>query len=328
MNVDGTTGVIAARLPFRGTRLSSGAISVLLLAVGLFAATYAVWRYDRAMPTDSVVLMGSRAAGVQAAIDVMKDGGPPLTGRAAPTEGQGAGASETLYPADRGDDPGIYLYLPVLGQILGIDDPLQLLKLFFLGLMGLAIAVTPRCDVPRDRFDCRGIDRRCACAWRVHFRRRTPTSYWIGAWCYLLAIPLLLAALRQRNRTVTFIPPRRGVTRCELCLFHPEPGRTSDHHLGLGDRVRQISRRAHDYTSLAWLRTRRRLSGHLERRDRFGPRVSRSSNRRLHLCGEFVGPSLLAHAVPRIGLHRQPVWHRLQRPGRDECGRGCEPRWP
>ena len=50
---------------------------------------------------------------------------------------------QRYFSAASTDDPGIYLYLPVAGRILGVDDPRLLMKWFALGSFALLACIYP-----------------------------------------------------------------------------------------------------------------------------------------------------------------------------------------
>jgi hypothetical protein len=167
------------------------------LAVVAFAAGDAVW------PASHVTLLGSRLQGLTTAIDVVDHGGPPLLGSSRPyAQSWQTTPEQSYFSAASTDDPGIYLYLPVAGRILGVDDPRLLLKWFVLASFALlaciypllfyelfgSLAVSVGSPVPPIAFLVLG----------------NSDIYWIAAWCALACLPvlMLLAARRWGGRSV------------------------------------------------------------------------------------------------------------------------------
>ena len=81
--------------------------------------------------------MGSRSTGLRDSLAVLKQGGPLLTGR--------HGGVGSFYPVGAGDDLWMYRYLPWLANVLGVSDPVSLLRDGFAVMFAVAAAVYPVC---------------------------------------------------------------------------------------------------------------------------------------------------------------------------------------
>ena len=105
-------------------------------------------RWNREFPTGQMQLQLGRQQIVSEEINVLAQGGPPLViaplaNKQAPGVTKQAVLAHQVSPADANDDPGIYLYLPITGQLLGDSSPLSLVKWFFIGCMSLLLLVYP-----------------------------------------------------------------------------------------------------------------------------------------------------------------------------------------
>src|SRR2546428_4555158 len=87
-----------------------GLVRAALLTYGLLVAFVAVDRYKNEIP-DQGTLMSSRSGGVTASIRLLDSGGPPLAVAKCV-------AAYDYCELPGADDPGVYLYLPVLGHVL------------------------------------------------------------------------------------------------------------------------------------------------------------------------------------------------------------------
>jgi hypothetical protein len=113
-----------------------------LVLYGLLVSAYGIHYWDHQLPTADVALMQFRQTGITASISVLDQGGPPLVESGGPPYRQAVRDGQ-MFPADSTDDPGIYLYLPVAGYILGEHNPVVLLKWFSILGMGLALLSYP-----------------------------------------------------------------------------------------------------------------------------------------------------------------------------------------
>ena len=116
-------------------------VALLLIVVGVCAAAIGAVRWDQEFPTGQIELQSGRQQIVSEEIDLLGQGAPPLV--SAPVPYKQAVLTHQVVPADANDDPGIYLYLPVAGHLLGDHNPLSLVKWFFIGCMSLLLLVYP-----------------------------------------------------------------------------------------------------------------------------------------------------------------------------------------
>jgi hypothetical protein len=147
--------------------------------------------------------MGARVDGLRAAIDVVDHGGPPLLGSTKPySKGWRTTPGQSYFAAGYTDDPGIYLYLPAAGRVLGVHNPRTLLKLFALGSFALLA-----CFYPLLFYELFGsVAAAIASPLLLGAFAFLGNSdiYWIAAWCALACLPILmlLAARRWSGRSV------------------------------------------------------------------------------------------------------------------------------
>jgi hypothetical protein len=167
------------------------------LAVAAFAAGNAVW------PTSHVTLLGSRVQGLTTAIDVVDHGGPPLLGSTRPYSQPWQTTPEQRYfSAASTDDPGIYVYLPVAGRILGVDDPRLLMKWFALASFALLAAIYPLLFY--ELFGSVAVAVVSSLLLATFSFLGNSDIYWIAGWCALVCLPvlMLLASRRWSGRSV------------------------------------------------------------------------------------------------------------------------------
>jgi hypothetical protein len=142
---------------------------------------------------------------MQQSIVVLNRGGPPLLGG---TLGAVPGLAKTivkgvhgLYPVGVGDDQGMYLYVPLLGHYLGLNDPRAVLRDMYLALAILLAFVYPILF-----FEISGslVVSAMAPIGLLFLLTRAIgliDVYWAPALLLLLGLPLLLA-LRGRSQHV------------------------------------------------------------------------------------------------------------------------------
>jgi hypothetical protein len=102
-----------------------------LALYGLAVAAIGTTLWVLAFPNRDVTLESSRQAGIAGSVAVLDHGGPPLVVR----------RGGTYYPANEGDDEGIYLALGELGHWTGAHDPIELFKAFSGAAMGVVVAL-------------------------------------------------------------------------------------------------------------------------------------------------------------------------------------------
>jgi hypothetical protein len=165
----------------------------LLVAYGVLAAIVGVLVLA-GTPARSIDLQGSRQDGIRGAIVVANHGGPPLLR----SNGQAA---------EEGDDPGLYLYLPLISHVFGGTDPLRLLKLLFSSCFFLLLAVYPL--LWYEIFSSVAAALLSPVLFLLDFRfLAIHDVYWAPAWCTLLGVPALLA-INQRwgPRSLSLLVP-------------------------------------------------------------------------------------------------------------------------
>jgi hypothetical protein len=167
------------------------------LAVIVFAAGNALW------PTSHVTLLGTRVQGLTTAIDVVDHGGPPLLGSSRPySESWQTTPEQRYFSTASTDDPGIYVYLPFAGRILGIDDPRLLLKWFVLASFALLSCIYPLLFY--ELFGSLAVALVSPLLPLAFLVRGNADIYWIAAWCALACLPalMLLASRRWSGRSI------------------------------------------------------------------------------------------------------------------------------
>ena len=183
------TGISTAPTAGLLARLSApAAIRIALLLYGLLLAGLSVQRLDELVP-DQPALMGTRSEDMRMAIRTLETGGPPLL---ACTDGYDESRPLAgCHPAGVTDDQGAYLYLPLLARLADLDSPEEALKWSYIGLFGILALVSPL--IFYGLFGSLAAALFAPAAIVFHFDLFANTDiYWISAWCYLLAIPLLL----------------------------------------------------------------------------------------------------------------------------------------
>jgi hypothetical protein len=181
-------------------------IHVALLMYGVAFALFAGISLTSSVP-DHGSLMAMRENGVRGSLTMLRQGHAPLllSRSQAPRELKEStyayGPKVTSYryfPAPQGDDPGIYLYLPLIGWTTGQSDPLALLKVFFIGLfLPLFIFYPLIFHKLLDSYAAALL-----APWLLLSCARFLSDsdiYWVGSWCLLGCVPLLLL-LYQRWR--------------------------------------------------------------------------------------------------------------------------------
>ncbi len=157
-----------------------GLAIAVLGGLALFASSPADWP-----------IMGSRSTGLRDSLAVLKQGGPLLTGR--------HGGVGSFYPVGAGDDLGIYVYLPWLANVLGVSDPVSLLRDGFAVMFAVAAAVYPVCFWRLTNSVLAGLAAPVVmlfCARSLGFN----DIYWLPAWASLALLPPLLVLSERRGR--------------------------------------------------------------------------------------------------------------------------------
>jgi hypothetical protein len=176
---------------------------LVMIGYGVLVALFGVWHLDRTVANNAPV-MPTRSDGVTQSLEVLAQGGPPLL-RALPRWAGSHPPAGTGY-ADIGsdDDPGLYFYLPVFGNALGVQDTALLVKWTFVVLMAVVLAVYPLVF-----YELLGSAAAAAVApllvlWRFS-QLGNYQFYWIGAWVTLLALPILMLLIARRWRRASTV---------------------------------------------------------------------------------------------------------------------------
>jgi len=135
-------------------------------------------------------LQTARIEAVQGSINVLNHGGPPLV--------RSAGGQPVS--SEAGDDPGMILYLSLLGHALGNADPLQLLQWLFIGCFAMLLLVYPLLWYELLSSVAAGIVSPLLIITQFGFVA-IHDIYWVPAWGLLLGIPLLVLVHQRWNST-------------------------------------------------------------------------------------------------------------------------------
>jgi hypothetical protein len=123
-----------------------------------------------------------RANDLRNALSMLEHGGPLLLGR--------RGAHGALYAVGLRDQPGIYVYVPLVSHLLGVTDPLRMLRWSSVVLFSLTAAIYPVIFFKLTRSLLAGLLvpamlLACVISFGLY------DIYWIPAWGYLTFLPLI-----------------------------------------------------------------------------------------------------------------------------------------
>ena len=180
----------------RLSRLAAARVPLLLL-YGVIAFAFAIVHFDSALP-DDVRLMQSRSNDLSRSIAVVERGGPPLLGCDRTYLGDVEAPGQRCLASGIGDDQGLYLYVPLVGQLFGETDPFLLLKWMFTWVMAFAVLLYPLIFGTLFRSIPVGLLAPLPLLFGFDFLQNTDI-YWIVGWAALLGLPLVLLAL-DRDR--------------------------------------------------------------------------------------------------------------------------------
>jgi hypothetical protein len=175
----------------------------LLLLYGIVLALVALAAGEIVWPASHVTLMSSRTDGLTSAIDVVDHGGPPLLASRKPyADPWRTTPGQSYLAAGFTDDPGIYVYLPEAGRVLGVHDPLVLLKWFTLGSFALLAGFYPLLFFELFGSIAAGVVSPLLLG-AFSFLGNSDI-YWVPGWCALFCLPVLMlvAARRWSGRSV------------------------------------------------------------------------------------------------------------------------------
>jgi hypothetical protein len=173
----------------RVSRLAATHLRVWLIAYGVLFATVGALRLNGQFHDAAVGLSGHRAAQLIASQDVLDADGPPLTG---------VSADGSFYPLAIDDDRGAFIYLPLVGYVLGTHDLDALLKWMFISFFAVVLLAYPLL-----LYELTGSVVAALLAPPIVLAHteflRTSGIYWLPAWANLLLLPpLMLVALRWK----------------------------------------------------------------------------------------------------------------------------------
>ncbi len=119
---------------------------------------------------------------------LFEHGGPLLLGRHGP---HGA-----YYAVDFGDDEGVFVYIPLLGRLLGVTDPVSMLRYLYVALASLTALLYPTIFYRLTRSPLAAVAAPLmflVCILSLGF----VDIYWIPAWGALLLFPLVFLLARD-----------------------------------------------------------------------------------------------------------------------------------
>src|SRR4051812_24405939 len=168
------------------------------LAVALVAAAYLASAAPSRWP-----IQPFRAEVLASALSAQARGAPPLVGDAglAPAVVRAVEPSAHGYLAvTPGDDPGIYVYAPLVARLGGSDDPLDGMRWLYALLFAITAGTYPL--VFRALFRSRAAALVAPWALLAVLYKATDfyDVYWILAWAVLTLVPLLMVLARRWPR--------------------------------------------------------------------------------------------------------------------------------
>ena len=106
---------------------------------------------------------------------------------------------EGCAPVGVSDDQGLYLYLPLLADVAGLDSAEEALRWMYITLFAVLALVSPLIFYGLFKSLLAALVAPAAIVF--HFDLFVDTDiYWISGWCYLLAVPLLLLVYERWGR--------------------------------------------------------------------------------------------------------------------------------
>ena len=169
-----------------------------LLAYGFVLALVAMNLWSSSMPTSQVRLEGFRQNLLANSLSVLDQGGPPLLASSVSYR-QGLKHPSSFYPANQGDDQGIYLYLPVAGHVFGDSNPLSLEKWFAIGCMALIPLLYPLLFLVLFESLAAALIVPLVAISALKGIINTDVN-WMTAWILLVGLPVVYVAARRRDR--------------------------------------------------------------------------------------------------------------------------------
>lgn len=174
--------------------ISPGWIRAGLLAYGVLVALFGINTLSQQIP-DAATMMDARSHPIQASIDELDRGGPPLWATGAANCRAGVGCA--IAPAD---DQGIFLILPLAGHLLHIRDPLLLVKWFAILLTAVILVSYPLAFYEIFGSLIVAVAAPFVILTKMSFVENTEV-YFAVAWAVLLGLPALFALHGRTSRT-------------------------------------------------------------------------------------------------------------------------------
>jgi hypothetical protein len=168
------------------------------LAVGLLGAVHIEHRVP-----DHVQLMPTRARGIERSIAVLDRGGPPLLAANPAWAGASPPSGTTYFPVGSDDDPGLYLYVPLIADAVGTEASLLIVKWIFVVAFALLLVAYPLVFYELFGSVTAAIAAPLLALQSLSILYDTQ-FYWMPAWVTLALLPvvLLLGRLDWRPRAV------------------------------------------------------------------------------------------------------------------------------
>jgi hypothetical protein len=149
------------------------------IAVALFAAH-----------APSQTILGTRQTAISDALNALRHGGPLLTGH--PATGPYAGEFYRFYWTDA----GIYIYLPLLGELFNQSNPNVLMTWFFLVALALPLVIYPLVFAELLDSAALGLLAPILLLLKIAFIRFADI-YWMYVWSPVVALPLLMLIYKR-----------------------------------------------------------------------------------------------------------------------------------
>jgi hypothetical protein len=163
-------------------------VVAMLFVYGASIALIATVRVVHQVP-DGAVLMDSRITETQRALTTMSAGGPPLLFS---RTGAGGVGVVPIGPVGLADDKGIYLFVPLAGQLSGLTDVRVILKWLIIGLFAPLFILYPWLFLRAFGSWAAAIVAPLALLLCLDLAVGSADVYWSSVWSLALALPLTL----------------------------------------------------------------------------------------------------------------------------------------
>jgi hypothetical protein len=189
------------------TRVPVSIARAAVLGYGIVLAAIAVNQLDSLLPSP-VALMSTRQIGASLVLQDMRAGGPPLLAEKRRLGGAGLLPCEGNRTYDNctiplGDDPGLYVILPLEAMLFGGDDIVALLRWTFIWAFALLFALAPVWAFEVSRSLGAALLSPAALLPALPSLLNSDI-YWISYWCLLICLPGLALLARARGRHRVF----------------------------------------------------------------------------------------------------------------------------